>query len=91
MCRRLKVKEVNLGWEREKGAERRQDKRRKDQSESRKNKAFWEKGVKQEREHNSLSTHFTNTLKINLNMPLMTYLACWERKSNLLEWLEVIS
>lgn len=49
MCRRLKLKEVDLGWEREKRVERRQDKRRKGQSESRKKKsAFWEKGVQQE-------------------------------------------
>lgn len=87
MCRRLKLKEVNLGWERQKGAERRQEKRRKGQRESRKKKsAFWEKGMKQEREqhsiknlkriHNLVSTHFTNILKINFNMSLMTHLAC---------------
>lgn len=55
MCKRLKLKEVSLGWERQKGAERRQDKRGKGQSEPRKKKsAFWEKGVKQEREQHSI-------------------------------------
>lgn len=47
MCKRLKLKEVSLGWERQKGAERRQDKRGKGQSEPRKKKsAFWGKRSK---------------------------------------------